>query len=424
MTETKLPTRVLIIGGGLAGLSLGQGLKKANISFHIFERDTSAGFRAQGNRIRIGSDGADGLKQLLPDNLYKAFEASAPEPRHGSRRLDASTGKEAESERRMPAHTGRAYNIDRAVVRDILLYGLEDHISFDRRFERYDVLPHGEIEVYFTDGSTERGTILVGADGTRSLVRQQLIPGMDILDTEGRAIFGKTPIVDNLLDLIPEQISQGICVAVDSSEERLKLFTDIMAFHRSQASDLKSSIGVSIPEDYIYWVLVFYRDNEGVGNDKTLHSLSSDQSAEKAKELTTGWHESVRTIIENQAPDATSTLAFLISPTTLVSQWDLKPAGGTSHITLIGDSAHPMPPVGGVGANNAFIDAAELYQTLCEFEKEAGYDHQAERIHGFEKRMIERAKIAIDRSAGGGRSFFGMKPVEELKPAVIWHSKS
>lgn len=41
-------TKVLIIGGGLSALALGQCLRAANIDFEIFERDRDEQSRAQG----------------------------------------------------------------------------------------------------------------------------------------------------------------------------------------------------------------------------------------------------------------------------------------------------------------------------------------------------------------------------------------
>jgi len=65
-------SRVLIIGAGLGGLALAQGLKKAQIPFHVFERDASSAFRAQGYRIRI-IDGAAALKRNLTPELWDLF---------------------------------------------------------------------------------------------------------------------------------------------------------------------------------------------------------------------------------------------------------------------------------------------------------------------------------------------------------------
>lgn len=44
---------ILIVGGGLGGLSLGQTLRKQGISFEIFERDASPDSRFQGWAIAI-----------------------------------------------------------------------------------------------------------------------------------------------------------------------------------------------------------------------------------------------------------------------------------------------------------------------------------------------------------------------------------
>lgn len=102
-TISPLP-KVLIIGGGLGGLSLAQGLKRANlpIPFHIFERDVSDNFRAQGYRIRISPDGASGLQRALPPHLWIEFETTCAEVAAGGSRLDAKTGRAADWTRPPP----------------------------------------------------------------------------------------------------------------------------------------------------------------------------------------------------------------------------------------------------------------------------------------------------------------------------------
>lgn len=44
---------VLIVGGGLGGLSLAQSLRKQGISFEVFERDADASARFQGWAIGL-----------------------------------------------------------------------------------------------------------------------------------------------------------------------------------------------------------------------------------------------------------------------------------------------------------------------------------------------------------------------------------
>src|SRR3981081_114085 len=69
---TSTPLHVLIvIGGGVGGLCLAQGLKKSGISVAVYERDTSARFRNQGYRISIQQDGARALRGCLPENLFR-----------------------------------------------------------------------------------------------------------------------------------------------------------------------------------------------------------------------------------------------------------------------------------------------------------------------------------------------------------------
>jgi 2-polyprenyl-6-methoxyphenol hydroxylase-like FAD-dependent oxidoreductase len=49
-----LPNQVLLIGAGIGGLALAQGLKKAGIRFSVYERDDAPTSREQGYRLHIG----------------------------------------------------------------------------------------------------------------------------------------------------------------------------------------------------------------------------------------------------------------------------------------------------------------------------------------------------------------------------------
>jgi cation diffusion facilitator CzcD-associated flavoprotein CzcO len=46
--ESRTALHVIVIGGGIGGLCLAQGLKKSGIGISVYERDASAQFRSQG----------------------------------------------------------------------------------------------------------------------------------------------------------------------------------------------------------------------------------------------------------------------------------------------------------------------------------------------------------------------------------------
>ena len=47
--------RVLVIGAGLGGLCLAQGLRKAGVEVAVYERDTGLAIRTQGHRSQLKS---------------------------------------------------------------------------------------------------------------------------------------------------------------------------------------------------------------------------------------------------------------------------------------------------------------------------------------------------------------------------------
>ncbi|WPH00640.1 putative FAD-dependent monooxygenase [Acrodontium crateriforme] len=422
---------ILIIGAGLAGLALAQGLKRSNIAFRIFERDPTASSRAQGYRIRINPDGAAALQSLLPSNLQEAFRTSSAPVIPGGSNVNALSGEissgmfppgagppfSTAGAPRPSANTeGTSYNADRFILRTLLMTGLEEIISFGKKFARYELLEHGGVAAHFEDGTSYEGTLVIGADGVHSAVRKQLLPEFRLFDSEGRAVFGKTNIYDGLLLETPESLQRGINLVGEGQQQPMKLFCDTMKFDRSNEKSL-GALGLELPQDYIYWVLAFNVNRLSLSEQERLHHLSSEESAKQGEEIIAHWHQSIRTLLSKQERNAASTLTFLTSnPDAFSRPWNLGQAAGK--VTLLGDAAHAMPPVGGVGANTAFQDAADLQQALVS-ENDASLGSLSPKILDFQEKMRLRAHEAVQRSAAGGGRFFGMKPIAELKP-VAW----
>ncbi|KAK5096252.1 hypothetical protein LTR70_003109 [Exophiala xenobiotica] len=387
---------ILIVGGGLAGLSLGQGLKQIGMPFRIFERDEAASLRAQGYRIRIDQNGGAGLRRLLPVDLFEKFEATSAEVKPGIHRLDAMTGKSAATDlSRMPPKTGAAWNADRRVLRNVLLEGLEPYIEFGKKFDKYELEETGVV-AWFADGSSATGSMIVGTDGVNSQVRRHMLPNHKLLDTEGRAVSGRTLVDANTFQHIPAAIGNGICLIGNEKQPRMKLFCDVMRFKSETAAD--------VPQDYIYWVLLFHKSCVNK-SDAELFSMTNSQSAEWAEVLTSDWHEKIRAIIQQQVPEAASTLHFSMTKP------PIEPWKTDLRVTVIADAAHPMPPVGGVGANLAFEDAAGLLDVIRNGQEQ-------ESLAEFEQLLRDRSNKALMQSAGGASHFFGMGPVDSLKPVA------
>ncbi|ETN36547.1 uncharacterized protein HMPREF1541_08825 [Cyphellophora europaea CBS 101466] len=394
-------SQILIIGGGLAGLALGQSLLTQHIPFHIYERDTSSSFRSQGYRIRISEDGASALKSLLPAQLYEQFDrTSAPVIKNGCQ-IDASTAESSPGS--MPAQPGQAWNVDRATIRNVLLQGLDEHMTFGKHFSHY-TLRDDDVTAHFGDGTDATGTLLVAADGVRSPVRRQFLPNYTVLDTTGRAIFGKT-LLASLPTSVPQQVlNHGISVISDPAQPEVKLFCDTMRFNHSLLSTSTAPPPVSLPDDYLYWVLLLQTTSTTMPDPEFL-SLKSAGAAALATKLTTNWHPTIRAITEHQLADAAAPLSFLMARPPIAA-WDTN-----ARVTLVGDAAHPMPPVGGVGANAAWQDAAELATLI----REGGGEVTVEALATFEDGARSRSNAWAERARGGMAKLLGVVPVEEMR---------
>ncbi len=80
MSLTQL--HVVIIGGGIGGLCLAQGLKAAGVSVAVYERNSSTVW-PEGFRIHINPVGSRALQACLSPVLWEAFVAASGKPSAG-----------------------------------------------------------------------------------------------------------------------------------------------------------------------------------------------------------------------------------------------------------------------------------------------------------------------------------------------------
>ncbi|CAI9627562.1 unnamed protein product [Alternaria burnsii] len=163
--------RVLIVGAGIAGLALAQGLKKKGISFLVFERDESSSSRAQGWALTIHFS-LPLLRDFLPSELANRLHTTRIDQTAGHDQshstfmnLETCTPKWS-----LPPTYGDRMRVVRGRLRDMLMEGIEERILWGKKLSSFEVEKNG-VEVQFNDGSCYSGDLLVGVDGCHSTVR-------------------------------------------------------------------------------------------------------------------------------------------------------------------------------------------------------------------------------------------------------------
>ncbi|MFI6319691.1 FAD-dependent oxidoreductase [Nonomuraea sp. NPDC050556] len=302
--------RISIIGGGIGGLCLAQGLRAKGIDATVYE--TSPRPLDQGWRLTLKEEGTRALRACLPGDLYARVLDSAIRPATRMAFMDHRlVPKFVKPIPPVEGHIG----INRTVLRSILATGLNLQIRTCASFDGPTA--------HFTDGTSATADLLVGADGTDSVVRRQLLPTA-ALDDLGSAVYGVTPF--ETLDGVPDLL-------VDT-------------FNRITGPDGSAvSIATCRPGDYFTWTLT--------------------------GTLTDDWHPAVRKIIA----DATTTFPIRLRSARPVSSWDV--AG----VTLLGDAIHTMSPGRGEGANTALRDARLLVEAVLSGDVR-GYEEEMLR-YGF-----------------------------------------
>lgn len=378
---------VIIIGGGIGGLCLAQGLRKAGISVAVYEKGDRhpQATLMQGYQIHVSAAGSKGLQDCLPEATWDLFSARALEPSAGVQRL--TEGLEELSFMRPDIMRG-SNPIVRTAFREVLLNGLDDAVHFGKQFVLYDRMPDGQVQATFKDGSSAKADILVGADGLGSKVRAQYLPHARVVDTGLVGMAGKLPVTDLTRSYLPEHLLTRL-TGILAPNSLYMVVTESVHKRGGGRTPIaeRSTLDPGIDEgDHSIWVLVSSRAT--YGSDPK--SLFADGPALKeiALRLMKDWHPSLRWMVAETDPVVISSTAIQASEP--IEPWE------TTNVTLLGDAIHAMPPLQGLGGSTALRDAALLCRKLVSVEQTNGPLIPA--IRDYEAEMLEYGFEAVEAS--------------------------
>jgi 2-polyprenyl-6-methoxyphenol hydroxylase-like FAD-dependent oxidoreductase len=355
---TKL--HVLIAGGGLSGLALAQGLIKDGHTCDVFERDADDS-RKIGYYLHINADGGEALRRCLPGDLFELYAQTSRRTyeRRESVVLDDQLNELSSQPHLGPPNDGERPHtgVHRRTLRSILRARLGDSFHPGRLVTGYRESP-GHVAVRFADGSTAEGDVLVGADGIRSAVRSQKLPGTTVIDAgvRGLGVFGRTPLTPELAGQLPPHLFEGVIIAADRKGSRL-----LIAVYRprERAQDAAAAIAPDVTlepvEDYVM-ISCSVPPGTVIPPPAQWATETSAMLRDAMLNAIQGWHPAARALVAGVDLDSIFVIPFgFLEPAV---PWE------PSRVTLVGDAAHAMLPTLGLGANLALRDAAHLLDQL------------------------------------------------------------
>ncbi|KAI1174890.1 putative monooxygenase [Nemania sp. FL0916] len=369
---------VLIAGAGLGGLVLAQALRKQGISYEIFERERNESERRPGWVIGLHHMLED-LKASIPDDLppisslsnllpltkyfpeFVYYNPAIPHmPKLGVR------GDESEWVVRAARH------------RIVTWLGTHIPIQYGKKITNIEEIGE-KVKVFFADGSSAEGDILVGAEGARSPTRQHIL--------KGREDPIKPPAVATI---------SGYCTLHDEEiEEQLRLGHSLYIVDMNSTNGSPMILLVTLVEMFpdgksgrIGWALI-WPDEDAVKDDFWVFNASGQEQYDYVVEKTKNLPAKFLTTIKRTDPQ--SCVPVLKLYTLLL---DSLPTG---RITLLGDAAHAMTPFRGEGGFHAITDALNLARAIGKIDKD-NIDNIKEVFGPYQEEMLERGAAAAKLS--------------------------
>ncbi|KAL6703954.1 hypothetical protein ACN47E_008892 [Coniothyrium glycines] len=408
--------KVIIIGGGLSGGLLANGLLNNNIDFMVYERDHNDSKR-EGYQIRLGDGAQAGFRACLTptqleaimSKLGKSTVAAAQAPS-----IFTTQFKEIIDLSSIPNYAKSAA-INRVVLRDILLSYVKDvdRIRYGKAFVKYTTIQDSGRErvcVEFADGTTDICDLLVAADGAYSKINKQI--GLDShvrLDSHWFFLSkGKLPH-DRMMEL-PAKLRQGpIMVTHKNTLTYYALYLPEGSSHSDAAG---GTAGLEYDEQAasFYWCIIIpvadlpYKNISEI-EDSDKRKIVLNQLKTWAPEFTKMYS------VGSEDPDAEITIVKSNASIQPRADWRVQasrtdPEKGNPRVWLMGDAIHAMQPNRGQGGNQALYDCGDMLPQIIRLASISASSRPCttsdyeEACSAYERVMLPRAFAWVKKSGG------------------------
>ncbi|KAF9905574.1 hypothetical protein EC991_001535 [Linnemannia zychae] len=409
--QKKAPSKrpkVLIVGAGLGGLTLGAILQKSDIPYEIFERANE--IKPLGSAMSFGAPTAPMFKQL---GIYDEFLAMAKfndsiqfynEKREVEYRMDFPADRNGTLTTKLFGADG--YIVARPVLYDLMLRQVpKERIHMSKKIIS-TVQDSNGIKIQCSDGTEYTGDILVGADGAYSTVRRNLYAE---LQKENRLPAS---------DALPLPYST-VCLVGQTRPLDATEFPDVT----KEACQFIITLGGDKPYSWstfttksrsVCWAVVLYLDSES----------SKDSSASSNSEWGPGaaaaMCEEVKDFAVVSGGEKKLTIGDLIewTPKELIAKVMLEEkvfeTWSSGRTVLIGDACHKFNPAGGAGAVNAMHDALTLANYVNALPHHPSADQITHAFKAYREERIQWVQEAFDTS-----KFFKVMAAKTIVSKII-----
>ncbi|KIW94988.1 uncharacterized protein Z519_04968 [Cladophialophora bantiana CBS 173.52] len=260
-------------------------------------------------------------------------------------------------------------------------------VYWGKSFTHYEHLDGGRVRARFADSTSVERDILIGADTSKSKVREQRLSDLKQEELGIVVICGRYQLDKVRTENLPALLTDG------SLNNTIVPYGKVWLF----IAPFPSSEGERGPVDnYTLWAYVVPKPETPID----AKALSPSQLRDIALAGIQNWAESLVTVVR-EADFAT------VAPIVLRSMPRLTPwkTNNTSILLLLlGDATYNMTPMAGVGANIAFRDAHVLTDLLIDAHR--GNTSILDVIATYEDKMRHYANgaVALSRQIAEGAS--------------------